>query len=89
MIERKQVIEWAGAAIIGAAAVGIYTYLTDRVSRGTDAVAAAQINSVIDDRLKTDSGKTVHQEILETKAVAQANSVKLDVLLDAVGALSE
>lgn len=77
------------AAVIGAAAVFAWDWFTDRVAKGEEAVSAAQINAIIDERLKTDSNKTLHQEMTELKSVAIENSAKLDVLIDAVGALAE
>ena len=77
------------AAVVGACAVWAWEWGRDRMIAGEDAVAAAHINLIVDDRLKTDSGKTLHQEISELKGVAIQNSAKLDVLIDAMEALSE
>ena len=87
-IERKQIIEWAGAAVIGAAALGIYTWVTDRMVQGDAAIAATAINAEIDKALLMDSGDTVQQAILKNREVALENSVKLDIVIQSLEALS-
>lgn len=86
---KREAIGAGIAVLITLAVTMVWDFTTDRLSRGQDAVTADLVNDILDERLRTDSGKSVHQVLAELNNRSIENATKLDIIVDAVEALSE